>query len=138
MGCPGGQSRGQADFFLREEGARAVSENGGVEVTEVEREIPEGAGPAVITEPVLHRAEARELAYLFWGPQDLANFEDCVDLTGPREEWPECIHLGHDAAHGPDVDGGAVVGGPQEHFWSPVPGGEKGSCLLLLPLARVH
>lgn len=44
-----------------------------------------------------------------------------IDLTGPGEEWPEGVHLCHDAAHGPDVDGGAVVCGPQEHLWGPVP-----------------
>ncbi|KAL0622268.1 putative uncharacterized protein CCDC28A-AS1 [Plecturocebus cupreus] len=57
--------------------------------------------------------------------QHLANFEYHVNFTGPREEWPEGVHLSHDAAHSPDINGGAVVGRPQEYFWSPVPGGTK-------------
>jgi hypothetical protein len=63
--------------------------------------------------------------YLFRCPQHLADFENRVNFTGPREERPESVHLCHDAAHGPDVNGGAVVGRPQEDFWSPVPGGTK-------------
>lgn len=102
----------------------------------------------MIPAPALHRVEAGGRGagwgpqafvpchYLFWSPQYLANFEDCVNFTGPREEWPEGVHFGHDAAHCPDVDGGAVVGGPQEHLRSPVPGGTKATCLLSLPLAR--
>ena len=37
--------------------------------------------------------------------------------------------LQSDAAHGPDVDGGAVVGGAQEHLWGPVPAGPRRSWL---------
>lgn len=59
----------------------------------------------------------------------MADFEDRVDLTGPGEEWPEGVHFCHDAAHGPDVDGGAVVGGAQEHLWGPVPAGPRRSWL---------
>lgn len=90
--------------------------------------------------PVSHRVEARERScwlwltafvpchYLLRCPQHLANFEDGVNFTGPREEWPEGVHFRHDAAYGPDVNGGAVVSGPQEHLWSPVPGETKGNC----------
>ena len=63
--------------------------------------------------------------YLFGCPQYLADFEDGVNLTGPGEEWPEGVHLRHDAAHGPDVDRRAVAGGPQEHLRSPVPAGRR-------------
>lgn len=74
--------------------------------------------------------------YLFGCPQQLANFEDGVNFTGPGEEWPEGVHFRHDAAHCPDVNGGAVVGRPQEHFWSPVPGAPKRNCLLVLLQVR--
>lgn len=66
--------------------------------------------------------------YLFWCPQHLANFEYRVNFTGSREERPEGVNFCHDAAHGPDVNGGAVVSRPQEYFWSPVPGGTKVNC----------
>lgn len=69
--------------------------------------------------------------YLFRCPQQLADFEDGVNFTGPGEEWPEGVHFRHDAAHGPDVNGGAVAGRPQEHFRSPVPGGPKMHCRLV-------
>lgn len=71
--------------------------------------------------------------YLFRCPQHLANFEDCVNFTGPREERPEGVHFGHDAAHGPHVNGGAVVGGPQQHLRSPVPAGRRDHWLVLPP-----
>lgn len=63
--------------------------------------------------------------HLFGCPQQLANFEDGVNFTGPGKEWPEGVHFCHDAAHRPDVNGGAVVGRSQEHFWGPVPGETK-------------
>lgn len=57
----------------------------------------------------------------------MANFEDCVNFAGPRKERPEGIYFSHDAAHSPDINRGAIVGRPQEHFWGPVPAGTKGT-----------
>lgn len=72
-------------------------------------------------------AALAHIIYLFGCPQYLADFEDSIDLTGPGEERPEGVHLCHDAAHSPDVDGRAVAGGPQEHLRSPVPAGRRRS-----------
>ena len=55
------------------------------------------------------------------GPQHLADLEDLVHLAGAGEQGSECVELGHDAAHGPEVDGGAVVAGSQENLRGPVP-----------------
>lgn len=63
--------------------------------------------------------------YLLWCSQHLANFENRVNFTGPGEKRPEGVHLCHDAAHCPDINGGAVVGRPQEYFWSPIPEKKK-------------
>lgn len=49
-----------------------------------------------------------------------------VDFVGAGEERAEGVEFGHDAAEGEDVDGGVVVGGPEEEFRGPIPGWGKG------------
>lgn len=66
------------------------------------------------------------MSYLLHRAKDLADLEDLVHLTVAREQGPEGVELGHDAAYGPEVYGGAVHGGPEEDLRSAVPGGEEG------------
>ena len=61
------------------------------------------------------------LTNLLQHPQHLADLEDLVHLAGAGEQGPEGIELSHDAAHGPQVDGGAVGGGPQQDLRGAVP-----------------
>ena len=42
--------------------------------------------------------------YLGRSSEDGADLEYLIDLAGSREEWPERVDLGHDAANCPQVD----------------------------------
>ena len=61
------------------------------------------------------------LTNLLQRPQHLADLEDLVHLTGAGEQGSEGVELGHDAAHCPEVDGGAVGGGSQQYLRRAVP-----------------
>lgn len=63
----------------------------------------------------------RRSYYLIWSAQHRADLEELIHLATPREERTKGVELGHDAAHGPQVDGTAVVGGVQEYLRCAVP-----------------
>lgn len=44
-----------------------------------------------------------------------------IDLAFTREQWPEGVQLGHDAAHRPDIDGAIVSRGMKQHLGRSVP-----------------
>ena len=60
--------------------------------------------------------KANNSSITFWpvplvrGAEHRADLEDLVYLGVAGEEGPEGVELRHDAAHGPDVDGGGVEG----------------------------
>lgn len=55
------------------------------------------------------------------GPDDLGDEPHLVHVVSPREERRPVDELHEDAADGPDVDGGGVVGGVEQQLGRPVP-----------------
>ena len=51
-------------------------------------------------------------------PEDLLQL---VLVGGAGKERAACVHLGHDAAGGPDVDAGVIGAGAEEYVWRAVP-----------------
>ena len=47
--------------------------------------------------------------YLGRCPEQSANFEKLVDLTGTGKEWPEGVEFGNHATDGPHINGAIVV-----------------------------
>ncbi len=73
------------------------------------------------------------------GAHEAEDFLELVFVGGAGEEGPAGVHFGHDAAGGPDVDGGVVGAGAKEDVGGAVPEGDdfvgegidgdaKGSC----------
>lgn len=46
--------------------------------------------------------------HFFDSAQDLADLEDLIYFTVPREKRSECVEFSHDAAHSPQVNGRAI------------------------------
>jgi len=69
----------------------------------------------------LIRSPRDGVSHLLWRSQHGADLEELVHLAAAREEGTKGVELGHDAAHCPEVDGAAVVGGVQEYLRCPVP-----------------
>lgn len=66
-----------------------------------------------------------DCTYLLWCPQNLANFEYCINFTGAWEERPQCINFCHYTTNSPNVYRRAIAGGSQKDFRSPVPEREE-------------
>ena len=62
--------------------------------------------------------------YLSWCSQHSRDPEQRVNLAASWEERSEGVRLVHDAPHGPQVNGAAVVGGLEHDLRGTVPGGE--------------